>query len=91
MLRAFELVRAASYMFGLELGRTHAFISAYTAANGITATELKAGAHAWGVMADHHLWALEEAYLHGNDRARAFIPHRPFVPFQTAWAALVLP
>jgi hypothetical protein len=50
------------------------------------ADELDDGARAWGCMSDHYVWALEEVYLQGNERARRFIP-LPFRPFARAWQA----
>jgi homoserine kinase type II len=38
-------------------------------------------------MSDHYVWALEEVYLHGNERARPYIP-RAFRAFDRAWEAL---
>jgi homoserine kinase type II len=35
------------------------------------------------------VWPLEEVYLHGNERARRFIPHAPFVPFAEGWRRVV--
>jgi hypothetical protein len=52
--------------------------------SGASAAELEDGALAWGTFSDHHLWPLEEVYLHGNARARRYI--RPFVPFEQAWS-----
>lgn len=88
MPRAFEVVRAASYMFGLEKERTVAFINAYRELFPLSSAELEDGAQGWGRRADHYVWAVEEVYIHGNDRARVFIPHREFRPFQEMWAEI---
>jgi hypothetical protein len=52
----------------------------------ISEEELDEGARAWGCMSDHYVWALEEVYLHGNERARRIIP-LPFRPFSHVWQA----
>jgi homoserine kinase type II len=83
--RAFEVVRAAAYMFDLAPVPSHVFLDAYRAITAIGDEELNDGARAWGCMSDHYVWALEEVYWHGNERARPFIPER-FVPFHLAWA-----
>ena len=88
MPRAFEVVRAASYMFGLDHAPTLAFIKAYREIFPLTEHELEDGAQGWGRRSDHYVWAVEEVYIHGNERARVFIPHRPFVPFQELWAKI---
>lgn len=87
MPRAFEAVRAAAYMFDLEPQHTRAFLHAYRDVTHIGDDELDDGARAWGCMSDHYVWALEEVYLHGNERARRYIP-RDFRPFEQAWAAV---
>jgi homoserine kinase type II len=86
MPRAFELVRAAAYMFDLAPEPTRAFVRAYRSVTPIGDEELDDGARAWGCMSDHYVWALEEVYLHGNERARQYIP-LPFRPFRRAWEA----
>jgi homoserine kinase type II len=88
--RAFEVVRAATYMFNLQPELTLAFLRAYCTSSDLGPEELAEGAIAWGMMNDHYVWAPEEVYLNGNDRARRFIPHRPFRPFQQLWSALRL-
>jgi homoserine kinase type II len=90
MPRGFEVARACSFLFRLEPERTREFLRAYRAANPLDDAELADGAHAWGCFADHHIWPLEEAYLHGNDAARRFIPHAPFRPSREAWGKLEL-
>jgi homoserine kinase type II len=84
MPRAFEVLRAAAYMFDLAAAPTRAFIHAYRTLTPISDAELDDGARAWGCMSDHYVWALEEVYLHANERARRFIP-LPFRPFWSAW------
>jgi len=84
MPRAFEVARAAAYMFDLERSATRCFLAAYRSATSISDDELRDGVRAWGCMSDHYVWALEEVYLHGNERARPFIPSG-FRPFEEAW------
>lgn len=83
---AFELARAASFMFRLERARTHAFVASYREQRPLSDDELADGARAWGAFADHHVWPVEEVYLNENDAARRYIPHAPFRPFEQAWA-----
>jgi homoserine kinase type II len=83
--RAYEVVRACFFMFRCMPGLTQAFLAAYRAVSGLGDAELADGAASWGCYADHHVWPVEEVYLHGNDRARRFIPHAPFRPFADAW------
>jgi homoserine kinase type II len=85
--RAFEIVRAAAYMFDLAPAATQAFVRAYRSVAPISDAELDDGARGWGCMSDHYVWALEEVYLHGNERARRYIPLQ-FRPFVLAWAAV---
>ena len=75
-------------MFRMAPDLTRAFVEAYRTLAPMKRNELDDGAMTWGCYADHHVWALEEVYLHGNDRARRFIPHAPFVPFAEAWGAV---
>jgi homoserine kinase type II len=82
---AYELVRAASFMFRLDPALTRAFVDAYLARSGMSESILLDGAAAWACFSDHHVWALEETYLQGNDAARQYIPHVPFRPFLRAW------
>jgi homoserine kinase type II len=86
MPRAFEVVRAAAYMFDLQPALTQAFLRAYSAHSDLGPEELDDGARAWGVMSDHYVWAPEEVYLHGNERARRFLRQSPFRPFLDVWA-----
>jgi homoserine kinase type II len=88
MPAAYELVRAASFMFRLDAALTRAFVDAYVARSGISESAIADGAAAWACFYDHHVWALEEAYSNGNDAARQYIPHVPFQPFLRAWNGL---
>ncbi len=83
--RAYEVVRACFFMFRFMPRLTQAFLAAYRMVSGLGEAELADGAASWGCYADHHVWPLEEVYLHGNDRARRFIPQAPFRPFAEAW------
>jgi homoserine kinase type II len=85
MPRTFEAMRSAHYMFGTRPILAATFLRAYATSLGINAAEMNAAAQTYGVQADHWVWALEEVYLHGNARARAFIVHAPFEPFQLFW------
>lgn len=87
--RAYELVRACFFMFRLAPPLSQAFLLAYRSVSELSDAELADGAASWGCNADHHVWPLEEVYLHGNERARRFIPHAPFVPFAQAWRGVV--
>lgn len=89
MPRAYEVARACGFMFQLEPGRTRAFVDAYVAVTEMGRAELRDGARAWGCFADHHVWPLEEVYLHGNERARHYIPHVPYRPFFPAWSEIL--
>ena len=84
--RAFELVRACFFLCQMQPELCAALISGYRALTPLSAAELADGACAWGVFADHHVWPLEETYLHGNRAAARFIWHRPFQPFAEEWA-----
>lgn len=83
--RAYEVVRACSFMFRCAPELTQAFLAAYRSSDPLSELELADGAASWGCNADHHVWPLEEVYLHGNDRARRFIPPAPFRPFAEQW------
>lgn len=87
--RAYEVVRACSFMFRLAPLLSQAFLLAYRSVFELSDAELADGAAIWGCNADHHVWPLEEVFLHGNERARRFIPHAPFVPFAQAWRGVV--
>lgn len=86
---AYEVARACGFMFQLEPALTRAFTDAYIAVSGMSEAELTDGAHAWGCFADHHVWPIEEVYLHGNERARHYIPWVPFQPFLRAWSEIL--
>jgi homoserine kinase type II len=81
MPRAFEIARCASYAFALAPEPTRAFVAAYREVSPLGDDELEDGAALWGCMSDHYVWAVEEVYLHRNERARRFIP-LPFKPFR---------
>ena len=82
---SYDIVRACHYMFQLDIGKSAAFINGYFTYRHLTREELNDGAKAWGIYADHHVWALEEAYLHGNCSAKKFIPQCDFAPFLSQW------
>ncbi|HVZ34914.1 MAG TPA: phosphotransferase, partial [Polyangiaceae bacterium] len=86
--RGYEIARTCSFMFRLDPALSRSFIAAYRGANPIDDGELGDGAAGWGCFSDHHVWPLEEAYLHGNGAARRYIPHTPFRPFREAWASI---
>jgi homoserine kinase type II len=88
MPRAYELARAAWFMFRLDPEATRNLLRGYQSASDLSPAELADGARAWGCFADHHVWPLEELYLHGNNAARRYIPHAPFQPFSEAWSRL---
>lgn len=88
MPRAYEAVRAATYMFGVEKTRARTFLDAWAAEVDATAEELHRGAEIFAIVRDHWVWALEEVYLAGNATAAAFIPAEPFEPFLWTWARL---
>jgi hypothetical protein len=73
-------------MFQLDPVLTGSFLSSYRAGSGVGELELADGARAWGCFSDHHVWPVEEVYLHGNPAARRFVPQAPFRPFAEAWA-----
>ena len=79
--RAYEAIRAATYMFDLQRDPTVAFLSSWLQVTGASADELTEGAMAFPVVRDHWVWPLEEVYLSGNDRARRYIPAAPYEPF----------
>lgn len=86
MPRAYEAARAVSFIFLPDRERTRTFLEAYSKASGAGAAELADGARAWGAFADHHVWPVEQVYLHENAAARRYIPHAPFRPFAELWA-----
>lgn len=85
MPRAYELARACGFMFRLEPELTALFVAAYRSVSPLGTDELWDGVRAWAAFSDHHVWPVEEVYLHGNDAARRYIPHAPFRPFAEAW------
>jgi homoserine kinase type II len=91
MPRGYEVARACWFMFRACPEPTLGFLRAYRQHNPLSSAELDDGARAWATFADHHVWPIEEAYLHGNDAARRYIPHAPFRPFLEVWAQLELP
>ena len=88
MPRAYELARASGFLFRLRPEPTLDFLRGYRDASHLSLSELADGARAWGCFADHHVWPLEETYLHANDAARRYIPLAPFQPFSHAWAEI---
>lgn len=86
--RAYEAIRAATYMFDFQREPTVAFLSGWLQATGASADELTEGAAAFSVVRDHWVWPLEEVYLSGNDRARRYIPAVPYEPFSLIWAQI---
>lgn len=76
-------------MFRLAPAPSRAFIDAYGSVFELSDAELADGAAAWGCTADHHVWPLEEVFLHGNERARRFIPPAEFVPFARVWQQVI--
>ncbi|MAK80419.1 phosphotransferase [Phenylobacterium sp.] len=86
--RAYEAVRAATYMFDGQPERTAVFLSSWRQVSGASADELAQGAAAFSVVRDHWVWPLEEVYLFGNDRARRYIPDAPYEPFSATWAQI---
>jgi len=89
MPRGYELARACGFL-RLEPPLTRAFLRGYGARVQLQPGELEDGVRAWGCFSDHHVWPLEEGYLHGNDAARGYIPPVPFRPFVAAWSDLQL-
>ncbi len=85
---AYELVRAAAFLFRFDPALTRAFVDAYVDRRRMSTAELLDGARAWACFSDHHVWALEEAYLNGNESAKRYIPHLPFRPFMAAWSEI---
>ncbi|HKO95077.1 MAG TPA: phosphotransferase [Polyangiaceae bacterium] len=89
MPRAYEVARAAGFLVAGGSAFAGAFVAAYVAHSGIEPAELEDGARAWACFSDHHVWAVEEAYLHGNAAARRYIPRRPFRPFFSVWSEVI--
>lgn len=88
MPRAYEAIRAATYMFGLEGHCARAFLTTWAEEVNASAEELHRGAEIFALVRDHWVWALEEVYISGNAAASAFIPAEPFEPFLQSWARL---
>jgi len=86
MPRGYEVARACAFCFRLEPERTRSFVQGYRSVLELDLPSLDDGARAWGSFSDHHVWALEEVYLHGNVAARRYIRHEPFRAFGQAWA-----
>ena len=89
MPRVYELVRACSFMFQMQVDLSQTFISAYRESNPIALDELNDGAKAWGCFSDHHVWPLEEVYLNNNPTAKKFTPLKPFKPFLLQWQSVI--
>ncbi|MEZ8631334.1 phosphotransferase enzyme family protein [Vibrio lentus] len=85
---AYEIARACMYMFDMEVKKSVEFINGYLSINELTLESFTDGARAWGIFADHHIWALEEVYLKHNLAARKFIPHKEFEPFEQQWSLI---
>ncbi|EOW6613077.1 phosphotransferase [Vibrio fluvialis] len=85
----YEIARACWYMFRLDLAKTKAFIEGYLSISVLSLERLRDGANAWAIFADHHIWALEAVYLHGNQAAKKFIPEQPFEPFLSSWNKVI--
>lgn len=88
MPRAFEIARSCFLLCHLDPELTFAFLDGYGTVSRLDRGELEDGARAWGVFADHHAWAVEEAYLNGNHTGAQFIWASPFEPFEQQWRAL---
>ncbi|QIR06091.1 phosphotransferase [Salinivibrio costicola] len=88
MPRAYDVIRACTYMFQMDPLLSSAFIGGYMSQLPLTGEELIDGARAWGIYADHHIWPLEQVYLHNNVAAKRFIPHQDFLPFSQQWCRL---
>ncbi|SBS26092.1 Homoserine kinase [Marinomonas spartinae] len=82
---AYEIARACMYMFKMESKKSVAFIEGYMSESEMSHEMLNDGARAWGIYADHHVWALEEVYLKGSISAQKFIPQSEFKPFIEQW------
>jgi homoserine kinase type II len=88
MPRAYEVARAASFLVAAGSTLAPVFVAAYVAESGMQPAELWDGARAWACFSDHHVWALEEVYLHGNTAARRYLPQLPFRPFLSVWSEI---
>lgn len=85
---AYEVARACAYMFQLDVSKSTAFIRGYQTQKPLSQEALSDGVKAWGMFADHHVWALEEVYLKANLSAKKFIPRQKFTPFAQLWAPI---
>jgi homoserine kinase type II len=86
MPRGYEVARACAFLFRVEPERTRSFVLGYRSALELDLQQLDDGARGWGAFSDHHVWPLEETYLHGNAAARRYIVHAPFRAFREVWA-----
>lgn len=85
---AYEIARACMYMFDMDVKKSVEFVSGYLSTNELSKVSIIDGVCAWGIFADHHIWALEEVYLKRNLAARKFIPHKNFSPFAQQWSLI---
>lgn len=85
MPRAYEVIRACSFMFGMDVLLSKEFICTYRDSFPIEIEELDDGANGWGCFSDHHVWPLEETFINKNLAASTFIPSRDFKPFREEW------
>jgi len=85
---AYEIARACMYMFDMDVKKSVEFVSGYLSINELSKASIIDGVCAWGIFADHHIWALEEVYLKRNLAARKFIPHKNFSPFAQQWSLI---
>ncbi|NOH35426.1 phosphotransferase enzyme family protein [Vibrio chagasii] len=85
---AYEIARACMYMFDMDVKKSVEFVSGYLSINDLSKASIIDGVCAWGIFADHHIWALEEVYLKQNLAARKFIPHKNFLPFAQQWSLI---
>ena len=86
--RAWEVVRALHYACQLEKAACRAFLDAYRRVLPLPASDLEIAAAAYGWMRAHDTWQYKALYLDGNQRIRAFLEPRPFIPFAQKWAML---
>ncbi|NVN83988.1 MULTISPECIES: phosphotransferase enzyme family protein [unclassified Vibrio] len=85
---AYEIARGCMYMFDMDVKKSVEFVGGYLSINELSKASITDGVCAWGVFADHHIWALEEVYLKQNLAARKFIPHKKFLPFEQQWSLI---
>ena len=84
----YEVARSCMYMFQMDITKSVTFVNGYLSILALKKDELTDGVRAWGVYADHHVWALEEAYINDNAAAKKFIPYADFEPFMVRWAPI---